>query len=86
MTYHDPLEAFLANGCRRLDFLKSYRGMYDSERAFGEMLANELYYLKLSPDSLSEYFDYDKFSRDIFRNDYFSQPAPDGRVYVFLNI
>lgn len=84
MTYHDPLDAFLANGCRRLDFLKCYRGIYDSERAFGEMLANELYYLQSS--SLCSYFDYDKFSRDIFRSDYFSQPAPDGRVYVFLNL
>ena len=59
-------------------FEESYQGEYDSELAFAEQLVDDLGYLEQMPEQLQFYFDYEKFSRDLFINDYWFE---DGHVF-----
>lgn len=61
-------------------FEERYQGEYDSEEDFAENIVNELYDLDRTMGSLSYYFDYAKYARDLFMGDYTME---DG--YVFIN-
>ncbi len=66
-------------------FEEAYAGEWDNEKVFGEELADETI-PGLSDDSaplLSNYFDYDAWTRDLFLGDYFSETNPEGGVWVF---
>lgn len=60
-----------------------YQGCYDSEVDFAQQLFDECYAHQL-PDTLSCYFDYDAFARDLFINDYCSVEF-NGQTHVFYN-
>lgn len=53
------------------DFEDAYCGEYDSEQAYAEELVDELGCLERMPENLRWYFDYEKFARDLFINDYY---------------
>jgi len=63
-------------------FEDAYCGECDSEEAYAQNLADETMNI---PERLRTYFDYEKFSRDLFMSDYFSVDAPSG-VYVFRHV
>ncbi len=52
-------------------FRDAYQGEYDSEKDFAEYIANELYSDKLSDEFVANYFDYEKFARDLFYDYHF---------------
>lgn len=56
-----------------------YHGEYDSEEDFAMSFAEETMTI---PDHLSYYIDYEKMSRDLFINDFFSIDI-DNKVHVF---
>jgi len=57
-------------GVEELDnFDERYCGKYDSEAEFAEEIVNECYSEELS-EFAKMYFDYEKYARDIFVNDY----------------
>ncbi len=63
------------------DFQDAYCGEYDSEQAYAEELVEACGYLDQMPENLRWYFDYEKFSRDLFRGgDYYFDNG-----YVFRN-
>ena len=62
-------------------FQDAYCGEWESERAYGENLFDELY-LHDVPDHVQPYIDYDSFAHDLFIDDNYSVDAPSG-VYVF---
>ncbi len=64
-------------------FQDAYCGEWDSEKAYGEHLFDELY-LHEVPEHVQPYIDYDAFARDLFMGDCFSVDKPGG-VYVFRN-
>lgn len=64
-------------------FEEAYQGEWDSEEAFAENLADETMEI---PEHLQYYIDYEKFSRDLFINDYFSSQGDSGQIYVFRHI
>jgi antirestriction protein len=51
------------------NFDEAYMGAYDNERAYGEELINEMGILD-KMGSLSSYFDYEAYTRDLFMSDY----------------
>ncbi len=61
-------------------FKDDYMGEFDSEEDFAEMIVNDCYDLDRTMGSLSCYFDYERFARDLFMTDYV---FCDG--YVFAN-
>lgn len=63
-------------------FEEAYCGTWDSEEAYAEDLAGEVMEI---PAHLEPYFDYEKFSRDLFMSDYFSERTEDG-VAIFRHI
>ena len=48
----------------------AYVGVYESKEDFAEELVDDCYNLEKMMGDLSCYFDYEKFSRDLFINDY----------------
>lgn len=52
------------------DFEDAYCGQFYSEKDFAEHIVDECYDLEKSMGSLSCYFDYDAFARDLFISDY----------------
>lgn len=65
-------------------FEEDYCGQWDSEQAYAEEFADDIGLLTEVPDSLSSYFDWEKWTRDLFRGDYYSVDAGLGEgVYVF---
>ena len=52
-------------------FVESYQGRYDSEEAFAEQLIEDSGMLADMPGSLQCYFDYSRFSSDLFITDYY---------------
>ena len=58
-----------------------YHGAYESEVDFAHSIFDECYSNAL-PETLSYYFDYEAFARDLFINDYISVDV-DGKVHVF---
>lgn len=92
-NYHDPEIArlFFANHYGKSwegdfeevfeDFLEAFNGVWDSEEAFAEHLADDLDMVRED----DRYFDYKAFTRDLFIGDYWSESVPDG-VAVFRNL
>ena len=58
-------------------FEEAYEGEYDSEKAYAEYLVDEMGILD-KMGTLSYYFDYDQYARDLFMTDYMYL---DGVVY-----
>ena len=52
------------------DFENAYCGKYESKEAYAGDMIEECGLLSEVPDSLRGYFDYEKFARDLFINDY----------------
>lgn len=52
------------------DFEDKYQGEYDSKKDFAYYIVDECYNLEKMMGSLSSYFDYDAFARDLFIYDY----------------
>ena len=68
------------------NFEEAYCGQWDSEQDYAEELVDDLGYLA-DQDFLATYFDYEKFTRDLFMSDYFSVDAGLGNgVYVFRHV
>ena len=88
ITEHGPAFAAYANHvgvdyATEESFQDAYCGEWDSEKAYGEHLFDELY-LHDVPEHVQPYIDYESFARDIFMGDCFSVDKPGG-VYVFHN-
>ena len=64
-------------------FEEAYNGEHDSEEAVAEQLIDDLYNLDDMMGSLASYFDYEKYARDLFINDYTSEDNPEGGIFVF---
>ena len=65
---YDFLELFMPED---LDMMSdAYVGVYESEEDFAEELVNDCYNLDKMMGDLACYFDYEKFARDLFINDY----------------
>jgi len=91
ITEHgENAEAFLAFLSDRGDlddainnFEEAFQGEYDSELDFTYSLVDDTGMLSSVPENLQYYFDYEKFSRDLFINDYSSERLENGNVAVF---
>jgi antirestriction protein len=68
-------------------FEENYRGIYDSETAYAEELADELGYIhSMEKAGISaSYFDYDQFAYDLFLSDLWSEKTTKFGIHVFLN-
>ncbi|EIN0623277.1 TPA: antirestriction protein ArdA [Escherichia coli] len=60
------------------NFYESYSGTADSEADYAEQLLDDTGELNAIPKNLRYYFDYEKFARDLFINDY---TFIDGHVF-----
>ena len=60
---------------------ESFQGAYNSEEDFTYELVENCGYLSNVPDTIARYFDYEKFSRDLFMTDYHYENG-----FVFRNI
>lgn len=49
----------------------AYVGVYDSEEDFAEEIVSDCYDLDNMMGNLANYFDYEKFARDLFMSDYY---------------
>ena len=65
------------------NFEEAYQGEWDSEEAFAEDFASETLEI---PEHLQYYIDYEKLSRDLFINEYFSAKGDNYKVYVFRHL
>jgi hypothetical protein len=63
------------------DFEEAYSGEWNSEQEFAEDLAVNIDLLNGVPDHIQLYFDWDKWTRDLFLTDYWSSNG-----YVFRNL
>ena len=52
------------------DFRDKYVGEFDSEVEFAEHIADECGMLDKVPESIKQYFNYERFARDLFASDY----------------
>jgi len=66
-------------------FVDSYLGIHDSEEDYAEEYVEEAGILNGDSELAQRYFDYERFSRDLFLTDVYSLPAPGGHIYVFTN-
>ena len=90
ISYEGALEAWVANSptyykCEELenwisDFEESYSGEWNSEEEFADDLAVNTGLLDGVPDNIQLYFDWDKWTRDLFLTDYWFSNG-----YVFRN-
>ena len=69
-------------------FEDAYRGEWDSEEDYAASYLDDTGFFHEIPKGIREtvemYFDYEKWSRDLFMGgDYWSAPAPGFKVYVF---
>ena len=63
------------------DFEEAYSGEWNSEQEFAEDLAINTGLLDGVPDHIQIYFDWEKWTRDLFMTDYWSYDA-----YIFRNL
>lgn len=77
-AYEDYLDDMNSNGSIS-DFRESYNGHWDSEEEFAENLVDELSMLSDAPESLKRFFDYKKFARELFIEDYYM--SDNGHVF-----
>ncbi|CAN5279721.1 antirestriction protein ArdA [soil metagenome] len=66
------------------EFEEKYQGAFATEEIFAHELVDDCYDLEKCMGSLSNYFDYGAFARDLFMGDYVSVRVPEG-VAVFRN-
>lgn len=87
------LLAWVASGCHVVDaddmpiasqFEERYCGLWESEKAYGEQLADDIGVWGEIPEHLQPYFDLDKWWCDE-RFGYTVTNAPDGSAYIFRN-
>lgn len=52
------------------DFRDKYVGEFDSEEEFAEHIADECGMLDKVPESIKQYFNYERFAHDLFASDY----------------
>ncbi len=80
-----PVGAYIADAgeWNERKFEDSYAGEWENELAFAYDLADDI--LNIKDETLAAYFDYEKWSRDLFMGDYWSTDAgaPTYGVYVF---
>ena len=62
-------------------FEDSYQSSFDSEEDFTYQYIDDCGYLSNVPDTIARYFDYEKFSRDLFMSDFHHENG-----FVFRNI
>lgn len=75
---------YYGEGATIEQFRDSYRGRWDSEEAFVEDWVDSIGLLDSIPEELRYYFDYEKYTQDLFINDYVSTEIPnDYRVAIF---
>lgn len=60
-------------------FHEAYCGEWDSEEAFAEHIIEECFDIDTMMGSLSSYFDYERYARDLFRYDY--EMGDNGHVF-----
>ena len=60
MEFHDELD----------NFEEAYCGEWDSEEDFARHIVEECYNLEKMMGSLANYFDYERFARELFMYDY----------------
>lgn len=65
-------------------FEDAYCGQWDSEQSYAENIINECYNLDELMGSLSHYFDYESFTRDLFISDYYFD-EDSGCVFLVLH-
>lgn len=71
-----------ANWCD--DFEEAFAGSYGSTMEFTEQLVEETGMLEGMPDHLVQYFDYEKYDRDLFMGDYWaSSRDSNGDIHIF---
>jgi len=63
------------------DFEEAYAGEWNSEQEFAEDLAVNIGLLDGVDDQIQLYFDWEKWTRDLFMTDYWSYDA-----YIFRNL
>jgi antirestriction protein len=63
------------------DFEEAYAGEWNSEQEFAEDLAVSTGLFDGVPDQIQLYFDWEKWTRDLFMTDYWSDDA-----YIFRNL
>ncbi len=64
------------------DFEEAYQGIYDNEEDFAYELANDIY-SEEQLGTLKLYIDWEKFARDLFIGDYYSDKVEGWKVAVF---
>lgn len=78
----EAYEAFLDVRCDSHisidDFREAYQGEWDSEEEFARYIVDECGMLDNVPESLKDYFDFERYADDLFRYDYDFQ---DGYVF-----
>ena len=72
MEFHDELD----------NFEEAYMGEWDSEEDFARHIVNECYDLERSMGNLADYFDYERFGRELFMYDY--QMGANNNVFRIL--
>lgn len=66
-------------------FEEAYNGIYDSEEDFAYEIAHEIYSEnELGP--LDLYIDWERYARDLFIGDYFSEDVEGGQIAVFRRL
>ena len=79
----DAVDAFIDWDCEKLEhFEDCYVGEYDSEEDFARHIVNECYDLERSMGNLADYFDYERFGRELFMYDY--QMGANNNVFRIL--
>lgn len=79
-AYQEFLQWYGKNGSVD-EFEEAYQGQYETEQDFAESLISECYDLKKMMGNLAYYFDYKRFSNDLFSSDYHFSNG-----HVFRNI
>ena len=72
MEFHDELD----------NFEEAYMGEWDSEEDFARHIVNECYDLERSMGHLADYFDYERYGRELFMYDY--QMGANNNVFRVL--
>ena len=67
------------------DIEESYSGIYESEEDFAYETANEIY-TKEQLGQLEIYIDWEKYARDLFITDYFSEKLNNYKIAVFRRL
>ena len=71
-----------ANWCD--DFEEAFAGSYGSTMEFTVQLVDDTEMLAQMPEHLMQYFDYEKFDRDLFMGDYWASGRDsNGDIHIF---